>query len=246
MTRLLLIVLVVLCGLCPATLSGSEAAPTIDSCNRLYHDSEFEAAIRCYEQLGTSAELLFNIGNSYANLDQVGNAVLHYLRALCLAPSDADLLSNLSRIRTENSLFAPEQTLGDQFFSMLTIHQWSYLCLAVLLFYLVYLIYLQRGKKRTSLIVSATLAAMFIFSVGCGGIWHHWHQWQRSVVIEKSHLLISPFENADSIGSIEPGRLVVAGKKYREFVHVTDEQGRTGWLQEDHQAPIIEQGRYIQ
>jgi len=246
MIRLLLIVLVVICGLCPATLSGSEVKPTLDGCNRLYHDSEFEAAIRCYEQLGTSAELLFNIGNSYASLDQAGYAILYYLRALCLAPGDADLLSNLSRIRTENSLFTPEHSPGDQFFSILTIYQWSYLCLAVLLFYLVYLIYLQRSKKSNSLIVSATLAAIFIFSLGCGGIWHHWHQWQRSVVIEKSRLLISPFENADSIGSIEPGRLVVAGQKYQEFVYVTDEQGRTGWLQEDHQAPIIEQGRYIQ
>ncbi|MEJ2056815.1 MAG: hypothetical protein P8X39_03120 [Desulfofustis sp.] len=225
----------------PAQLNAADAGPDLDGCNRLYHDGAFEEAIHCYERIGTSAELLFNIGNSYARLDQTGYAVLYYLRALCLAPGDPDLLGNLNQIRKENSLFSPEPGLDDQFFSLLTIHQWSYLSLAALLFYLFFLIYSLRRKKRLSGIIPATVAVLIISAVGCWGAWHHYAQWQRSVVVEKSRLLISPFENAEPVGSIEPGRLVVAGKNYREVVHVTDEQGRTGWLKEDHQVPIIEQ-----
>lgn len=240
MSRQLLMTIVWSLALFPAMLSAAEAGPELDECNRLYHGGDFEAAIGCYEQVGTSAELLFNIGNSYARLDRTGPAVLYYLRALCLAPGDPNILGNLSRLRKENSLFSPEPGLDDQFFSLLTIHQWSYLCLAALLFHLLFLVHALKRKKRLSGLIPATAAVLIIFTVGCWGAWHHYAQWQRSVVVEKSRLLISPFENAEPVGSIEPGRLVVPGKSYREFVHVRDEQGRTGWLREDHHIPIVE------
>ncbi len=222
-----------------AAAGGFAAEPDLDGCNLLYHEGTYEEAIRCYEQIGTSAELLFNIGNSYAQLGRSGYAILHYLRALCLSPADADTLNNLDQIRRENSLFPPEPSLTDQFFSLLTISQWTYICLTALIFFLVLITLSLRKKRGAGMNISAVLICLIVFTLGAWGAQNHYRQWQRSVVVEETRLLISPFESAESAGAIEPGRLITPHKKYKEFVYVTDETGRKGWLEKKSQVPII-------
>ncbi len=218
---------------------GFAAEADLDACNRLYHDSAYAEAITCYENLGTSPELLFNIGNSYTRLGKTGYGVLYYLRGLCLAPEDPDILSNLSRIRKENSLFPQEPAVTDQIFSLLTINQWSYLCLAALIFYLLFLVFNLRKRKGRGTEVAVTLTCLIVFSLAaCGGMYQY-RQWHQSVVVEDTRLLVSPFENGESTGLIGQGRLIMPHKTYKDFVYISDEMGRTGWLKIESQVPII-------
>ena len=108
--------------------SGPPAA-TIDACNQIYHEADYQQAIDCYHALPVSAAQLFNIGNSYARLDKIGYAVLFYLRALCISPDDADVSANLSHIREQYSLYAPEASMAEKLFSLQSITHWSLLCL---------------------------------------------------------------------------------------------------------------------
>lgn len=219
--------------------ASAEPVPELDACNRLYHDASYEQAITCYETIGTSSELLFNIGNSYAQMGQHGYAVLFYLRALCLSPSDTDIRNNLAQIREDNSLFPPEPTVTDQVFKALTIAQWSYLCLAVLVLYLVFLLAALFKKKRRVTVGTVTLTCFLLLAFGSAGAWYHYDQWQRSVVIENDRLLVSPFDKSESVGAIAQGRLVTPHKTYREYVYVTDETGRKGWLNKQSQRPVL-------
>ena len=150
-------VFILAAALIAAGVAGSFAAAAvnvseIDRCNSLYHDTSYEQAITCYQALsseGISAEILYNIGNSYAQLDQTGRAVLHYLRALCLAPDDSDISGNLSLIRKEKGLFPKDPSLSEQLFGLFSVTQWSLLCLSALVIYLVFSLF--RIKKRRSL-----------------------------------------------------------------------------------------------
>jgi tetratricopeptide (TPR) repeat protein len=237
--RIILTAVILASPLCCPFWGTAAGSPELDSCNQLYHESRYEAAISCYEEIGTSAALLFNIGNSYARLDKVGYGILYYLRALTLTPGDEDILSNLNQLRKENSLFPPEQPFANRFLSLLNIYQWSWLCLAALAIFTVYLVLSRHGEKRLRSVIQAAVVCLAALALGGWGAWYHFSQWQRSVVIEPSRLLISPFEKSESVGAIEPGRLVTPRKDYRGYVHVTDETGRKGWLKKEHQAPII-------
>ncbi len=237
MNRYLFLSIVSLFLLIGQTAMAAELS--LDRCNRLYHDAAFAEAITCYEQIGTSAELLFNIGNSYAALEKPGYAVLYYLRALCLAPDDSDIANNLAELRKEHSLFPPEPDLGDQIFNLLSIGGWTYLCLAALAAYLLFLIFNQLKAKSKATEITVTLTCLLLFGVAASGATYHYNHWQRSVVVDDTRLLVSPFANSESTGAIDQGRLVTPLKTYGDYVYITDEMGRNGWLKQQSQVPII-------
>ena len=84
---------------------------------------DLRGAIALYESLRDrgvrNADLLFNLGNAYANNDQLVEAVISYERALRLSPGDADVEANLRAIRLRldpnhtnaNQIAAPESPL---------------------------------------------------------------------------------------------------------------------------------------
>src|SRR5580698_6386217 len=59
---------------------------------------------------GNSAAQLYNSANAYARAGQTAQAVLQYERARVFAPTDADLLSNLHRVRESAGL--PDESAG--------------------------------------------------------------------------------------------------------------------------------------
>jgi hypothetical protein len=216
--------------------SGQQNTASLEACNTFYHNNAFEDAITCYKNLLSevhSANILYNIGNSYAQLDQPGYSVLYFLRALSVNPKDSDISGNLAMIKKEKGLFPPEKSAVKMFFGLLTLGQWSILCLMSLAGYLVFsLTRLSKGKNRVleSLVI---LLCIFSLSAGALGTTMRYREWHQSVVIRDSRLLVSPFENGASIGSIKQGRLVHPHKEHGDYWYVTDETGRKGWLERE-------------
>jgi len=225
------------------SIAESQPQGSIDACNALYHDNGYEEAIACYKALsdeGLSANILYNIGNSYAQLDQTGYSVLYYMRALALAPGDSDISGNLAMVKNEKGLFPPEKSAASQFFSLLTTGQWSVVCLLSITAYLIFSF--TRLKKRNNWALESLVIIICLLSLGTGVLgamtgYREWHQ--QSVVIRDSRLLVSPFENGAPIGSIEQGRLVYPEKEHGGYWYVTDETGRKGWLKTETFKPIM-------
>jgi tetratricopeptide (TPR) repeat protein len=67
--------------------------------NELYKHGDYENAVKAYEKMlnegNTSAEIYFNLGNSYYKLNNVSKSILNYERGLKLAPDDEDINFNL-------------------------------------------------------------------------------------------------------------------------------------------------------
>lgn len=229
--------------------SNSDGQPvTIDTCNRLYYDNNFTEAINCYEELagnGFSAALFFNIGNSYAQLDHPGYSVLYYLRALSLAPGDSDISGNLSMVRKEYSLFPAEKPAAQKLFETLTLGQWSLLCLISLAAYLIFSCTRISRSKNLAFEFLITGSCLLVFTVGVTGTVVRYKALHQSVVVQDSRLLISPYDNGASVGSIEQGRLVSPRKQYGSFWYVTDETGRKGWLKSGLFEPILVESSYL-
>lgn len=70
-----------------------------------YIRNDFASAIHLYEALlkekGGSADVYYNLGNSYYKADQIAKAVLNYERALLLRPGDGDIRFNLEMARSK-------------------------------------------------------------------------------------------------------------------------------------------------
>lgn len=70
-----------------------------DKGNELYRKGNYKAAADAYESVlktkSESAELYFNLANSYYKLNEVAPAVYNYEKALLLDPSDKEIKNNL-------------------------------------------------------------------------------------------------------------------------------------------------------
>lgn len=218
------------------------SAATLDDCNDLYYQTLYAQAIECYQELGgdvPSAPLLYNIGNAHAQLGQTSRAILHYLRAHYLAPGDADSTGNLELLRKEQGLFPPEPSPAQLVADRLTISQWSLLGLSALLGYLGYSLYRLKKRHGWATELTVLLVCALLFAAGAFGAGARYQYWRQAVVMVDGQLLVSPFHGAASTGTISQGRLVRPHSVHREFIYVTDETGRTGWLAPDSIEPII-------
>lgn len=80
----------------------------VSSANEAYRSGNFKLSIEQYENTinqylkegKESAELYYNLGNSYFRDNQIGKAILNYERALLLEPGNSDIRHNLRFART--------------------------------------------------------------------------------------------------------------------------------------------------
>ncbi|MCB0517926.1 MAG: SH3 domain-containing protein [Lewinellaceae bacterium] len=87
--------------LCSSTcLLANVADDRFQQANNAYQKNDFANAAQLYQQVlaegFNSPELQYNLGNTYYKQDSLGKAILHYERALVLAPNDADTKANLA------------------------------------------------------------------------------------------------------------------------------------------------------
>lgn len=116
------------------SFSASAVSRLISDADKAYMDNDFQKAFELYmeasRQEGTSSVLYYNIGNTYYRLDQPGNAVVYYKKALKLDPGNSDAQRNLEFVRTKlideqsegNDL---SKSLADRIMSVFTPDGWA-------------------------------------------------------------------------------------------------------------------------
>ena len=201
-----------------------------------YSSGDYGTAIEKFEDLcktGLSAPLLYNLANSYAQNGQSGKAILNYERALRLAPGNSDIRGNLALIRKKQGLFQEEKSIYQKFAGYLSLNQWIALATcAFVVFSVVLLFPIVPGLRRTTRL-GAAACCLFITAVALFGTFGRYQHWYDGVVVAPdARLLVSPFESAASIGTIQEGRVLHMGKvkTHGNYFLVEDETGRSGWL----------------
>ena len=84
----------------PASLTAQQAL--FDEGNRRYEEGDFAGAAARYREVldggFESAEVYYNLANAHFRLDQLGEAVLNYERAVRLDPGSDDVRANLALV----------------------------------------------------------------------------------------------------------------------------------------------------
>ena len=93
MNRMYVLVMLLACILLPANASLKTEA------DKAYQENDFKGAIEKYEAIleggQESADVYYNLGNSYYKNKDIAKAVLNYERALLLQPENGDIRANL-------------------------------------------------------------------------------------------------------------------------------------------------------
>jgi tetratricopeptide (TPR) repeat protein len=91
----------------PAYAQSPSPAEFMESANDLYNIERYQEASLSYERLvGLGYEdqdLFYNLGNAYFKQDELGRAILNYLRAQRLSPNDDDIKANLKFVREQTT-----------------------------------------------------------------------------------------------------------------------------------------------
>lgn len=83
------------------------APSTLEDAQKAYNEKKYAEAAEIYNSIiekdGYSAELLFNLGNTYVKAGDMGYAVVCYEKALKLDPSDSRIKNNLEYVNSKIS-----------------------------------------------------------------------------------------------------------------------------------------------
>ena len=223
---------------------------TFDEANLRFNAGEFAAAAAGYEQIltreGPRAAVFYNLGNSYQNLNQYGPAILAYERARLLTPRDPDLLANLALARKAAAAFEESGIPPrlDALLNYLSRNEWSWLVAGAAVFLgglalICGAVPLPRRWLRHSALVAAGVAGLTLIA-GAAALYLRRAEASRGIVLaENATVRLSPFENAEALGTPGPGRGVHLGDRNGGF-HYIEVPGTKlrGWMADNDVAAI--------
>ncbi|MDE7410485.1 MAG: tetratricopeptide repeat protein [Paramuribaculum sp.] len=97
-------ILYILASFSAFSITNDSESALISKADSAYNSDNYESALNLYLQAaqnGADDNLLYNIGNTYYRLNQLGKAVLYYERALKLNPTNSDAKLNLEFVNTK-------------------------------------------------------------------------------------------------------------------------------------------------
>jgi tetratricopeptide (TPR) repeat protein len=240
-------VIILLFGYLIASAPGF--ASTFDEANAKYSAGDFSAAAAAYEKLlsseGPRASVYYNLGNSYQQLKQYGQAILAYERARLLTPRDPDLLANLARARKAAAAFEEpvRHPWLDAALNLPSLNEWSWLLAGSALSLGALAIVagiLKRARRK--LAIAACVNVCLIAVAGTALYLRKGDSLHGIVLTDTAAVRLSPFEKAEALGTPGPGRMVILGDKSGDFQYVeVPATNLKGWLASKDVAAILPQ-----
>ena len=223
----------------------------------LYESANYEEAARTYQHLVwlgyEDATLYYNLANSYYKDEDMGRAVLNYLRAGRLAPFDEDIETNLAFVRqqldTPSSQEAVSPVLAQisEFTPWITFNQAA---MATLVAWLVLgatataYIFVRRFRRTQALgrVAAVAILCMFIFGPIAIGKYMDRQHWERIAVVTagSADVFHGPRANQETRFSLDAGsevRLLEKRGKWSK-IGILD-TGVEGWIESSRAESVL-------
>lgn len=226
-------------------LNNNEAA-TKGMGDSAYIKGDYLTAIQVYESLlqqGESAEIYYNLGNSYYKSGDIAHAILNYERALLLQPENGDIRANLkiANAKTIDKITPiPEIffiTWIKSLINSLNIDTWAKLGIISFMLCLIGLgtfLYIKAIKwKKVGFIGGITL---LIFAMICNIFAF---QQKKNIMVRNNAIVLSPSitvrstpsENGTSLFILHEGHKVeIKDGSMQEWKEIRLKDGKVGWL----------------
>jgi tetratricopeptide (TPR) repeat protein len=223
------------------------ATNSIAQANNLYKQGNYSDAVKIYEEIlktGISAEIYYNLGNSYYKIDEIGLAILNYERALRINPRFKDAAYNLQiaeskvvdNVNTSPTFFVKRWING--LINTSTSNQWAIISLSFFVVFLGFLLLfffsIKRSRRKLSfysLIIAAIISATtFYFSAKRKEqfVKHNTAIILSGAVTAKS----APDDSGTNLFQLHEGTRVSVKSTLGSWVEISLENGAVGWLEE--------------
>ena len=240
--------------LIPGLLLAQDPEALFQQANQAYQQQNFEKAAVLYQQIISqgyeSRDVYYNLGNCYYRLNQVGQSVLYYEKALKLDPHDADVRYNLElvnlkvidRIEVPPRLFLFE--FWDElknFYSLAQLTRLVVLLFAItILLIIIWLFVKQYRLKRWLISLVAVLGFLTIFWSYILVIQIHRFTEQRQAVVLVSSVTVrsAPDDSSTDVFILHEGVKVHLDELRSEWVKISLADGKSGWLRTENLAII--------
>lgn len=233
------------------TASHHEFSAPIENATKMDGDSaymknDYMAAIQIYETLlkkGESADLYYNLGNSYYKKDEIAKAILNYERALLLKQGNQDIQANLeiARSKTIDKVGGTPEiffiTWGKALINCMNITAWANLGIASFIILLISLFFFFFSKRMLLKKIGFFLGLLSLCTTVLSNVFA---QTQKTMLTNREGAIImapsvtvrsTPSESGTSLFVIHEGHKVfVNDNSMKDWKEIRLEDGKIGWI----------------
>lgn len=227
-------------------VANAQNEALFNKATKAYNDGHYEEATESYlkiiENGEHSAELYYNLGNTYYKLNQVAPSIYYYEKALLLNPNDAEITNNLvyAKNMTVDAIEEMPKTglskIYKNIVSPLSFDDWAIVAiLFVLLFVLAYIAfyYLQyANQKRIAFITSITALFLGVFALIIAYIEYADFKADQPAIVFAEEVVIQsePNNRSQETFRLHEGTKVNVLEKLNDWHKIQIVDGKTGWL----------------
>ena len=209
--------------------------------NSAYKDGNYDAAIADYEKISglgfESANIYYNLGNSYFKKSKLGKAVFNYELALFYSPDDSDLRSNykyaLSSLNLSTQLFGSGfEKFAARLFEGETIDFLGILLSALYIMAVVVLIcnlFFAQIKKISGI---SLLALTVLFILSAAALNEKIDNFNNGAVViaGEAQVKFEPLEQGTIYFKLGAGSKVKVIEKKQDFCKIKRPDNKVGWV----------------
>ncbi|MFC1712861.1 tetratricopeptide repeat protein [Candidatus Poribacteria bacterium] len=212
--------------------------------NNSYREEKYDDAIQDYEQLINSglrsANVFYNLGNSYLRTGNKGKAILYYERAFRMRPRDADIRANrrfAQALVEGNSQQSGEQWYRQVFFffrGFLSANEIA-LVASVLYFAIMILVILSirfKLQRKVFYYPGAIICLLLIIVLPSliGSIHESEFQKKAVIIVEEAAVRFEPNDDATEHFRLYEGAVIQITRSQEGWHQVKRGDGKMGWL----------------
>ncbi|MFL3050750.1 MAG: SH3 domain-containing protein [Candidatus Neomarinimicrobiota bacterium] len=224
---------------------ASHADSLFVEANKRYSMQDYVNALGVYEQLISQgyehSNLYYNLGNTYYQLAELGNAIWAYEKGLFLRPSDDDLVYNLSiaNARIVDRIIIPEPfffvKLYSSFKQIFSPNQWLYVISCLILLTSIFSTIGRIWKNRTthlitnfsSFIIALGFISFFIFV----DVYYDLSNDESGVVtVKEGRVYSAPSKSSNLLFVVHEGTKAKISSRQNPWVEIQLIDGKKGWL----------------
>lgn len=214
-----------------------------------YIRNDFTTAIQIYEMIlrtGESADIYYNLGNSYYKIGDIAKAILNYERALILKPANKDIRSNLeiARAKTVDKVTDVPELFIITWLKSITnsmgIQSWAIIAIS---FFLLFIVSIYIFFFSTKIVARKTFFILALFFLVFCVIANISAAFQRRVRLNRMNAIIispsvtirsTPNDNGTSLFILHEGRKVfIKDDSMKDWKEIQLEDGNVGWVKKN-------------
>lgn len=224
---------------CAATpVVRGDQSPEFAKANEAYNQGRFQEAIDGYQKLTRSghwsANLFYDLGNAWFRLENFGEAILNYQRALVLDPRHPEAAANLRVVRDEARALELKRSGLERYLGAGTPAQYSIVASTAFWLALFALTRLFYSRRRSAVFVTFIVFTIAVFAGSVYALYslETGSKGQALAIVTGKNIeaRLATADNASSVLALPPGSEITVLSQRGDWIYAALPNDLRGWI----------------